>query len=107
MSRSYKNYPCSKDGNRRKKRDKQIANRRIRATRWKSVDIPSGGKYKQITCSNDICYWKIVCTFQEEIELHQRWYMEALRDFGPGHAALWIEDWRDLYSKWARYYLWK
>jgi len=55
MARSYKKNPWCKDGNRRKKRDKQIANRKIRRGGWSGKEIPSGGKYRQLSCSYDIC----------------------------------------------------
>jgi len=108
MSRSYKKYPCCKDGNRRKKRDKQLANRRIRRGSWKDVDIPSGRKYRQAYNTWDICDYRFVETFAEFIARHQRWYVEAVDRLGQERAdKYWADDWRELYRNWARYCLWK
>lgn len=109
MSRSRKEYPCCKDGNRRKKADKQRANRKIRrSARWKSADIPSGGAYRQVSCSWDICDFRSVWTFRESVELHQSRYDQCAAEYGAAVAERrYGKDWRELYRGWARYYLWK
>lgn len=53
MSRSYKKHPISKDGNRSSKKDKQIANRKIRRN-YKN-DLPTRGKgFRKFSDSYDI-----------------------------------------------------
>lgn len=60
MSRSYKKHPITKDGNRSSKKDKQIANKRIRRN-YKN-DLPTKGKgfkkfYNSWEINDYVCYW--------------------------------------------------
>ena len=109
MSRSRKKYPCSKDGKRRKKPYKQLANRKIRRSiRWKCFDIPNGGAYRQVSCSYYICDFRSVWTFRDSIKWHQAMYDKAVAEHDVEVAERCsAKDWRYLYRKWARYYLWK
>jgi|GEM_PF-971245 len=109
MSGSYKKFPCCKDGNRRKKADKQIANRKIRrSTRWRRAHIPNGGAYRKISNSYRICDFRSVWTFRDKIELHQSRYDKCAAEYGADIARQrYSKDWRELYREWARYCLWK
>lgn len=108
MARSYKKNPWCKDGNRRKKRDKQIANRKIRRGGWSGKEIPSGGKYRQLSCSYDICDHRWSRTFAEYIRNRQRWYVEWAIKYGIEDADRFVAlDWREAYRNWARDCLWK
>lgn len=108
MARSYKKHPWCKDGNRCKKRDKQIANRKIRRGGWSGKEIPNGGKYRQLTCSWDICDHRFYDTFRDFVNRRQDWYDEWANRYGAKDADRFVSlDWREAYRKWARLHLWK
>lgn len=55
MSRSYRKNWILKDSSRKKKIDKRFANKAVR----NCESIQSGGRYKKVFCSYDICDWRI------------------------------------------------
>ena len=108
MARSYKKHHWCKDGNRSRKKDKQIANRKIRRGGWKIRDIPSGAKYRQITEPWNICDHRFHDTFAGFVKRRQEWYVDCLRRYGEEYAnRVAALDWREAYRKWARLHLWK
>ena len=66
MSRSYKKTEMVKQQN--SKNMKRFANKRVRHTK----DIPSGGAYKKVFSSYDICDYK---WFWTEAEALEEWYL--------------------------------
>lgn len=85
MSRSYKKVPCYKDYNRGMK---QCANRHLRRN---YLDISSGGAYKKLFCSYDICDYKFLKTFSS----YKKWILKHSHRRYPEDV---------LYRKWYKYY---
>ena len=104
MSRSYKHYPCSKDGGRSKKHDRTLANRKIRRTTLDEVS--NGGHYKKFTCRYDIYDYKWVETLNEYLE---KWGDSYLHDDMMGRET---NNWycrtlQDAKLRWKKYYFFK
>ena len=95
MSRSYKKYPCSKDGGpTRVKFTKREANKKVRRT----DNIPSGKSYRRVF---------------EPYDIHDyisRWTWEDAKFeyFHPDmYGIVWQEDYptlKDFYKYWRKYY---
>jgi hypothetical protein len=106
MSRSYKKTPVMQDFGRRRKHDKQLANRKIR--RKKNLDkISSGGHYKKFYSQYDICDWYSRETLNDAL---QYWGERVDRRMWWGISIQYVEKTQTIHSvikEWKKRYYWK
>jgi hypothetical protein len=108
MSRSYKKTPVTQDFGRRRKHDKQLANRKIRRAKYLE-EISSGGHYKKFYDQYDICDWYSRHTLNDALEYRNK----LLSDCSVGrftYHAQYDEKYFNIQKcikEWKKHYYWK
>lgn len=105
MSRSYKKFPIAKDKDNggSNKKDKQLANRRIRRNKKLQEQLYSGNMYKKLNQTYDICDYYFTSTFEEYLETHydilKFWENNEIRDINMERKTE-----KEIYREWYRQY---
>jgi hypothetical protein len=103
MSRSYKKTPVTQDFGRRRKHDKQLANRKIRRAKFLE-EISSGGHYKKFYDQYDICDWysrhtlnDALKSWGERVDRRMWWGLHIQYNHKPQTIQSAIREWKKAY----------
>ena len=104
MSRSFKHTPYTGE----KKSGKQFANRKVRRHLNNLKDLDKGCSYKKLYEQWNICDYSGICTYEEYKQSY--WFNPEDKRY---YYNKWLLDLRrsysenELYTEWAKSYLWK